>query len=72
MFGANVVSDKVEFRIWAPKLQKVSVEMNGSVLELSRDHAGIFSGQTNGKAGDRYCYLVGDRRLPDPVSRFLP
>jgi len=72
MLGANVVSDKVEFHIWAPKLQQLSVEINGSVLELSRNDAGMFSGATEAKAGDRYCYLVGDKRLPDPVSRFLP
>ena len=72
MLGANVASDKVEFRVWAPKLQHISVELNGSILELSRDPTGIFSGQATAKAGDRYCYLVGDRRLPDPVSRLLP
>jgi len=72
MLGANVVSDKVEFRIWAPKLQQLSVEINGSVLELSRNDAGMFSGASEAKGGDRYCYLVGDKRLPDPVSRFLP
>ena len=72
MFGANVASDKVEFRIWAPKLHQLSVDVNGAVFELDRSNAGIFSGTTNAKAGDRYCYLVGDRRLPDPVSRFLP
>ena len=72
MFGANVVLDKVEFRIWAPKLQRLSVELSGSILELNRDEAGIFSGKAEARAGDRYCYLVGDKRLPDPVSRFLP
>jgi maltooligosyltrehalose trehalohydrolase len=72
MFGANVASDKVEFRIWAPKLQKLSVELNGSILELRRDDAGIFSVNAKAKAGDRYSYLVGDKRLPDPVSRLLP
>jgi maltooligosyltrehalose trehalohydrolase len=72
MLGANVASDRVEFRIWAPKLQQLSVEINGSVLELSRGEAGIFSGTMTAKSGDRYCYLVGDKCLPDPVSRFLP
>lgn len=72
MFGANVASDRVEFRIWAPNLQKLAVELNGSVLELSRDDAGIFSATAKAKAGDRYSYLVGDKRLPDPVSRHLP
>ncbi|HWY67159.1 MAG TPA: malto-oligosyltrehalose trehalohydrolase [Terriglobales bacterium] len=72
MFGANVASGEVEFRVWAPKLQKLSVELNGSAFELSRNDADIFSGSLKAKAGDRYCYLVGDRRLPDPVSRLLP
>src|SRR5256885_12426033 len=72
MFGTNVASDKVEFRIWAPKLQQLSVEVNSSIVELARNDAGIFSGVAKAKAGDRYCYLVGDKRLPDPVSRLLP
>jgi len=50
MLGANVASDKVEFRVWAPKLQHMSVELNGSILELSRDPIGIFSGQATAKA----------------------
>src|SRR5438874_1817898 len=72
MFGATVACDKVEFRIWAPKLEQLSVEVNGSKVELRRDEAGIFCGTAKSKAGDRYCYLIGERRLPDPVSRFLP
>ena len=72
MLGANVVSDKAEFRVWAPQLQRLSVELNGSRFELGRDDSGIFFGKAAAKAGDRYCYLVGDRRLPDPISRFLP
>lgn len=72
MFGANVVSDGVEFRIWAPKLQQLSMELNGSVSELNRNNEGIFSSKVSAKTGDRYCYLVGGRRLPDPVSRLLP
>ena len=72
MLGANVAADKVEFRVWAPKLQQLSAEINGLTLELNRGEAGVFSGKAEARAGDRYCYLVGDRRLPDPVSRLLP
>ncbi len=64
MFGATVACDKVEFRIWAPKLEQLSVEVNGSKVELRRDEAGIFCGTAKSKAGDRYCYLIGERRLP--------
>jgi maltooligosyltrehalose trehalohydrolase len=73
MLGANLQSGAVEFRVWAPKHDKLSVEINGSeVLDLQREAAGVFSGTAKAKAGDRYCYLVGDKRLPDPVSRYLP
>ena len=73
MLGAHVHSGAVEFRVWAPKYNLLSAEVNGSeAVELQRDHAGVFSGTAEAKAGDRYCYVLGDKRLPDPVSRHLP
>ena len=73
MLGAHVHSGAVEFRVWAAKNNLLSVEVNGSeAVELQRDHAGVFSGTAEAKAGDRYCYVLSDKRLPDPVSRHLP
>jgi len=73
MLGANIRSNAVEFRVWAPKAQHLSVQLNGSTrIDLQRDAKGVFTGHAQAKAGDRYCYLLGDTCLPDPVSRYLP
>ena len=73
MLGANIRSNAVEFRVWAPKAEHLSVQLNGSTrIDLQRDAKGVFTGQAQAKAGDRYCYVLGDKCLPDPVSRYLP
>jgi maltooligosyltrehalose trehalohydrolase len=73
MFGADIHSGEVEFRVWAPKAQQLSVQLNGSThIDLQRDRSGVFAGRAEAKAGDRYCYVIGGKCLPDPVSRYLP
>ncbi|MBV9436909.1 MAG: malto-oligosyltrehalose trehalohydrolase [Acidobacteria bacterium] len=73
MLGATLRSKQVDFVVWAPRLERLAVKLNDSVtVQLSRGEDGIFSGSHTAKAGDRYCYVLGDRCLPDPVSRYLP
>src|SRR5256885_874969 len=72
----------VHFRLWAPKCQRVSVQINSSAgahngqsLQLASEEGGYFSGfHATARAGDRYWLLVDDddQRLPDPASRFQP
>ncbi|MBX9623379.1 MAG: malto-oligosyltrehalose trehalohydrolase [Gemmataceae bacterium] len=76
--GAEVVSDGVEFRVWAPNARTVEVvsELQGKSgsMELRPEAGGYFRGTRRGTAaGDRYRYrLDGGEPLPDPASRFQP
>src|SRR5438477_6007796 len=72
----------VHFRVWAPKCQRVGVQINpapgaqnGHSLQLASEEGGYFSGfHATALCGDRYWLLVDDddQRLPDPASRFQP
>ena len=80
--GANLLSrDLCEFRVWAPKAQRVEVKLqrNGStadlaeVIRMQRGGDGYFVLRAPAAASDKYSYIVdGQQPLPDPVSRLLP
>jgi maltooligosyltrehalose trehalohydrolase len=64
----------VHFRVWAPKRQRVDVELDGQYVELEREEGGYHSGTVErAKVGDRYRFRVdGENAFPDPASRFQP
>ncbi|SLM47353.1 Malto-oligosyltrehalose trehalohydrolase [Nitrospira japonica] len=73
--GAQVQETGVEFRVWAPKRERVEVVFeSGGSLPLTKDRLGYFSGTAPDAAAGmlyRYCVDGGDR-FPDPCSRFQP
>ena len=74
--GAQVESEGVRFRVWAPKRARVDVvlEEAGRSFPLLKDEAGYFSGLVPiATAGMRYRYRLdnGDA-YPDPCSRYQP
>ncbi len=72
-YGANLNGAQAEFRVWAPQCAEMRLEVMGrGDFPMNRDPDGTFSLTLPAHAGDRYCYRVGDMRVPDPVSRFLP
>lgn len=77
-FGANVVENGVEFRVWAPGHERVEVVVYGpdaeEVLPLDRERDGWFGATVGGlRAGTRYRYrLDGGDAFPDPASRAQP
>jgi len=77
--GAELVGkEKVNFRVWAPKAEKLSVNIfsgGKSILQpLEKNGKGYFEGQTeNVHNGDRYMYRLNDgSEFPDPASRYQP
>ncbi len=74
--GAEVRPDGVDFRVWAPRRQRVEVVLDhGSRPEpLTRGAEGYFEGLVSAAAaGARYRFrLDGEITLPDPASRFQP
>jgi maltooligosyltrehalose trehalohydrolase len=77
--GASLMSEEeVLFKVWAPLVEKVSVEITSQkktrIIRLDRDELGYFEGI--GQAvydGDCYFYVLeNESRYPDPASRFQP
>lgn len=75
--GATVQSNGVAYRVWAPAIRSVQVEIqpaNGKtirMLPLQREAHGYYVGVDEyGQAGDAYLYhLEGKGKFADPVSR---
>lgn len=75
--GAEVVSNGVRFRVWAPKRKRVDVVLEnegGTIIPLDPEENGYFSGiALDVGAGTLYKYrLDEDKKYPDPSSRFQP
>lgn len=73
--GATPVPGGIYFRVWAPDVSSVEVELAGTGMtktELQRDGE-YFQGVVSASTGDRYWYwLDGTQRRPDPASRCQP
>jgi maltooligosyltrehalose trehalohydrolase len=63
-----------DFRVWAPRAQRIAVQLLGQGdSPMCRQAGGTFTLTTSARAGDRYFYVVDDHQpVPDPVSRLLP
>src|SRR2546423_1668450 len=70
--GAELIGDgRANFRVWAPKAQRLEVSIEGKFHELQSEPNGYFSGSTQAQAGALYRFRVnGEGNLyPDPASR---
>jgi maltooligosyltrehalose trehalohydrolase len=72
--GATVNGATMDFRVWAPRAQKIILRLLGrGDFPMRRQSGDTFTLATQARAGDRYFYLVdGHQPVPDPVSRLLP
>lgn len=76
-YGATVRGPEVEFRVWAPTPQKITLRLMRAGQEPHkipmRREGEDFVGTAKARVGDRYAYILdGSQPIPDPVSRFLP
>jgi maltooligosyltrehalose trehalohydrolase len=75
--GARPLGDgRTEFRIWSPRSEPKLILGSGRKPSgaVPLDHAGngIYEVVAQAPAGTDYRYLIGNRRLPDPASRWQP
>ncbi|HEY3698421.1 MAG TPA: malto-oligosyltrehalose trehalohydrolase [Spongiibacteraceae bacterium] len=71
-FGAEIIAtDRVRFRLWAPDLETLALEIEGAAaLPMRRDAAGWFEGEATARAGSKYRYrIAAESTVPDPASR---
>src|ERR1700732_2779279 len=69
-FGAELTSDGVRFRLWAPRAKEVAVRVDRPMgtVPMRAEPDGWFS-VTTGEAGpgSRYRYIVDGAAYPDPA-----
>ena len=73
--GATVGPDGAHFGVWAPRAERIHVQIEGGPsLPLTRDADGLHTGLAPGiGAGARYKFRIdGGDAFPDPRSRFQP
>ncbi|MDP9359850.1 MAG: malto-oligosyltrehalose trehalohydrolase [Acidobacteriota bacterium] len=73
--GAELVDGAVDFRVWAPDRDTVSVVIDDCRFPLDRETDGHFRGTiATAGAGTRYRFRLDDddKLYPDPASRFQP
>jgi maltooligosyltrehalose trehalohydrolase len=82
--GARPLDDRqTEFRVWSPR-ERPKLLLNpgrpgnwsgrslSGALPLEHAGHGIYEVVAEAPPGTDYCYLIGNRRLPDPASRWQP
>src|SRR4051794_37483507 len=62
----------VEFRVWAPRPERVDVRVRGGDHELGPEGFGVRSARVEAAAGDDYVFVLDGREVPDPASRWQP
>ncbi|ARQ68025.1 malto-oligosyltrehalose trehalohydrolase [Streptomyces marincola] len=65
------------FEVWAPRAQRVTLQLSGRPVEMARDpgedRRGWWRAEAPAEPGDRYGYALDDGEvLPDPRARRLP
>ena len=75
--GAEIFSEGVHFRVWAPHSKKVSVQLiapgETKLIPLESESDGYFSGLIpEARANMLYKFQLDSGTFPDPVSRFQP
>jgi maltooligosyltrehalose trehalohydrolase len=71
--GARPRGDgRTEFRVWAPRAQRLALRVGDEDHALERAGFGVFEGILAADPGTDYAFLLDGRELPDPCSRWQP
>jgi malto-oligosyltrehalose trehalohydrolase len=70
-FGAEFADGRTRFRIWAPGVDRLALDLDGATLPMERKEGGWFEQETErALAGSPYRYRLPDGALcPDPAAR---
>jgi maltooligosyltrehalose trehalohydrolase len=76
LFGPRIEGQQVRFRLWAPKHERIELELDGAtdLLAMARSEEGWHELATSqARVGTLYRLVLPDGlRVPDPASRFQP
>jgi maltooligosyltrehalose trehalohydrolase len=65
-------AERVEFRVWAPRAERVSVRLGDDELPLDDAGYGVHELAAPASVGDDYLFVLDGEPVPDPCSRFQP
>ncbi len=63
---------RAEFRVWAPKPERVTLRVDGQEHPLEPAGLGVFEAVVEAAPGADYEYVLDGVALPDPCSRWQP
>lgn len=67
-----MAGDTRQFRVWAPAVQQVEVELSDGRHPMTRHDEGWWVADCETQVGDAYLFVVDGHPLPDPRSRAQP
>jgi maltooligosyltrehalose trehalohydrolase len=71
--GARVIgAGEVEFRVWAPRPESISLRVRGREEAMQDAGYGVFEAVVPAEPGDDYFFVLDGQELPDPCSRWQP
>ena len=71
--GATAVGDgRTTFRTWAPRAERVEVEVAGHLYALTDEGHGVHAATIDAPHGTDYRFVLDGDGLPDPSSRWQP
>ena len=71
--GARPTGDAAtEFRVWAPRPQRVALRAGGREHELADAGYGVYEAELPVAPGEDYVYVLDGHEVPDPCSRWQP
>jgi maltooligosyltrehalose trehalohydrolase len=71
--GAFPLGDgRAEFRVWAPRPQRIALRVDGREHRLQHAGLGIHEAVVEAEPGADYRYVLDGVELPDPCSRWQP
>jgi maltooligosyltrehalose trehalohydrolase len=71
--GATPVGDgRTSFRVWAPRAERVEVEVGGATHALVEEGFGFHEAVVAAPHGTDYRFVLDGEPLPDPSSRWQP
>jgi maltooligosyltrehalose trehalohydrolase len=71
--GARPLGDgRCQFRVWAPRADRVSVRLASGEVELEHAGYGVYEVSAPCAAGEDYWFVLDGKALPDPCSRWQP
>ncbi len=69
-FGAELEGGQARFRVWAPSVERLAVQLNGAEHPMAAEADGVYAATVPAKAGDHYKFAAPDGlAFPDPASR---